>query len=203
MLFAFWIWTVLQAIWVYPVHYGVATGVLVEIVAAIWMIYLCTLTTSQLNEALAFDNLFEAVVKRSWLQAKRTFLSSNQALKFKDILSYPQYLEDELYLSEYIKKKKEKYKQSRKKKSASAIAPAEKGGAPKVSAEGLKSLYEQLFMSNLATRLYYNDEVKMIIHFEMLIINEINNLRVNDAFNDAANELCLLCLYRSKKDRAC
>ncbi len=79
-------WSILLSIYLYPMHYGISVGCLATVVMAFLTLFLITFTSMKLQECKDYISI--EVLNAAWLQAKRRFVESQNAINLAELVSY-------------------------------------------------------------------------------------------------------------------
>ena len=121
-----------------------------------------------MSSALSRPDLFQKCVKRAWLQARNAYLQEKHVNKVADVVTYEEYLKEKETLLGFIKALQNKHSNSVGPTDTNLKAPQE-----------LRELFEKLNSTEKHLNEAFNDEVRFLIHFELLLITSINQIIVN------------------------
>lgn len=177
VLLLFWIWSIAVAIWVTPVSLGISLGCLVEMVALIYFVYMTTDSTNMLSDALSREDLFQRVVKKSWLQARNNYLASRNVTKIGDLVNFAEFSKEVEVLGQFIeltrnRLKKEGYAENTT--SPKKVTPDPESLEKSKEKQELKELYKTLANKKKAAADAFKDEVRLLIHFELMVVLSIS-----------------------------
>ena len=166
-----WLWSITVVIWVRPSSLGISLGCLAEILAVLWFVYMTTFSTSLMGEALSRSDLFERCVKRAWLQARNGYLGLKNVLKISDVSTY-----EELY--QWRNAARGHVNTAMSRSTSKKVKPSSEGGTDAAEQE-LLELYGELSITQRNLRKAFKDEVRLLIHFELLLIVSIVQIMVS------------------------
>lgn len=170
VIFFFWIWTIAVSIWITPVSVGISLGCLCEVVAAVYFMYMTSDSTTMLSEALKRDDLFGKTVKKAWLQARGIYMTSKHVTKAADILTFAEYEKETSTLKAFIEETKTGVKNEIEKQQVQQVKPDPESLKKKPESTELKQLYAKLAEKVKATNDAFKDEVRLLIHFELMVL---------------------------------
>jgi len=173
-IFFFWLWSIAVIIWVKPVSLGICIGCLVEMIAMLYFVYLTTESTNLLTEALSREDLVIKAAKKSWLQARNSYLKSKCVTKIGNLVGFSEYVKEVQVLRSFIEKAKANVKQ----RNVQKINPDPESLKKNVETQDLKELYSQLDIKIKAENDAFEDEVRLLIHFELLVVLSVGQARV-------------------------
>jgi hypothetical protein len=171
VIFGVWLWSIMLVIWVSPTSVGICLGCLIEVAASVWFVFLTTYSTDELGAALERDDLFQECIKRAWLDARIKFLQSKNALKIADVVTFEEHKKERANILNFIQAQRKTYGKSGK------VGPIQ-GDANKKESRDLHELYEQLLLVDANILLSFKDEVRLLIHLELLLMTSINHIIV-------------------------
>ena len=170
VIFFFWIWTIAVSIWINPVSIGISLGCLCEIVAAVYFMYMTSDSTSMLSEALKREDLFGKTVKKAWLQARNVYMTSKHVTKASDLLTFSEYEKETNTLIAFIEETKTNVRKQADKQQVQQVKPDPESLNKKPESTELKQLYAKLAEKVKATNGAFKDEVRLLIHFELMVL---------------------------------
>lgn len=176
VIFFFWLWSIAVVIWVKPVSLGICIGCLVEMLAMLYFVYLTTETSCLMSEALSREDLVTKVVKKSWLQAKNSYLKSKCVTKVGNLVGFVEYTKEVQVLRNFIEKTKSNIKQ----KTLQKINPDPESLKNTLESQDLKELYSQLDIKLKAQSNAFEDEVRLLVHFELLVVLSVKQAIVKN-----------------------
>lgn len=133
-------------------------------------------STNMLSDALSREDLFQRVVKKSWLQARNNYLASRNVTKIGDLVNFAEFSKEVEILNKFIeltrtRLSKEGYAQNTT--SPKKVTPDPESLEKAQEKQELKELYKTLATKKKAASDAFKDEVRLLIHFELMVVLSI------------------------------
>ena len=171
VLFLGLLWSVLCSVWIAPYYYGIAVSALCEVLLVIFVLFIVAISPLNLRVSLPYiDNL---LLKRAWLQAKRSYVNSRNAFSMDELITYKEIIDRREAILIHLMNFKRSDNSVR-------VNASKDWNIDEIDDSNYKEVAAYLFNVEREATKIYSEELELIIMFELLVVLFSQTLQAKD-----------------------